>query len=63
MEMEVGGLFGLLLLIATVWAIVNVVQSDASTGGKVAWVVLLLLIPVITFLVWLFIGPRSVKRA
>jgi hypothetical protein len=52
-----------LLLIATVWAIVNVVQSDASTGGKVAWVVLLLLIPVITFLVWLFIGPRSVKRA
>ena len=35
--MEVGGIFGLLVLIADVWAIVNIFQSNASTGSKVVW--------------------------
>ena len=32
---EVSGLLGLLILIADVWAVINVVQSGASTGAKV----------------------------
>jgi hypothetical protein len=35
-----GGLLGLLILIADVWAIVNIFQSPASTGSKVLWTVL-----------------------
>jgi len=34
MGMEYGGLLGLLVLAADVWAIVNVLQSGASTGNK-----------------------------
>lgn len=61
MGIEVSGLFGLLVLIADVWAIVNIAQSAASTGRKVLWIVLVLLLPLLGFLLWLLLGPRSGK--
>ena len=59
MGIEVGGLLGLLLLIANVWAIVKTVQSRASTGAKVLWIVLILLLPLLGFLIWLLFGPKG----
>ena len=53
------GLFGLLLLIGDVWAIVNIFQSGASTERKVIWTVLVILLPLVGFLIWLFAGPRT----
>jgi hypothetical protein len=61
MGIEVGGLLGLLILIADVWAIVNVVGSAASTGSKVIWTVAILLLPVLGLIIWFFAGPRSAK--
>jgi hypothetical protein len=61
MNIEVGGFFGLLILIADVWAIVNVIGSRSSTGGKVLWTVLILLLPLVGFLIWLVAGPRTAK--
>ncbi len=61
MGIETGGLFGLLVLIADVWAIVNIAQSAASTGRKVLWIVLVLLLPLLGFILWLLLGPRSGK--
>jgi hypothetical protein len=63
MKIEVGGFFGLLLLIADVWAIVNVVGSRSSTGAKVLWTVLILLLPLVGFLIWLVAGPRTHQKA
>ncbi len=54
-----GGLLGLLVLIADIWALINVVQSGASTGGKVVWVLVILLLPILGFLAWLLFGPRG----
>jgi len=59
MGIEVGGLFGLLVLVADIWAIVKTVQSGASTGGKVLWIVVILLLPVLGFLLWLMFGPKG----
>lgn len=59
MEIKVGGFFGLMVLIADVWAIVNVFGSTASTTAKVVWTVLILLLPVLGFLIWLIAGPRT----
>lgn len=59
MGIEIGGLFGLLVLIADVWAIVKTVQSGASTGAKVFWIVLVLLLPVLGLIIWLLAGPRG----
>jgi hypothetical protein len=53
------GLFGLLVLIADVWAIVNVFQSNASTDRKVIWTVVVIVLPVLGFLIWLLAGPRT----
>tara|TARA_R110000787_G_scaffold102680_5_gene208746 strand:- start:12791 stop:12973 length:183 start_codon:yes stop_codon:yes gene_type:complete len=59
MVIEIGGLFGLLILIADVWAIVKTVNSTASTGVKVTWIVVILLLPVLGLLLWLLLGPRG----
>lgn len=53
------GLWGLLVLIADVWAIVSIVQSGASTGKKVFWTVLVIVLPVLGFILWLLLGPKS----
>lgn len=57
--LEVGGLFGLIILILNVYAIVKTVQSNASTGTKVVWIVVILLLPVLGLLLWLFLGPKG----
>jgi hypothetical protein len=59
MGIEVGGIIGLLVLVADVWAVVNVFQSRATTGAKVFWIVLILILPVFGLLVWLCAGPRG----
>ncbi len=57
--MEYTGLFGLLVLAADVWAIVNVAQSSSTTGAKVLWVVTILVLPILGFMIWLITGPRT----
>jgi len=59
MGIEVGGLFGLLLLVADIWAIVKTVQSGASTGAKVVWIALILLLPLLGLILWLVAGPKN----
>jgi len=61
MDLHVGGIFGLVILILDVWAIVNIVQSGASTGTKVLWIVLVLLLPLVGLIIWALLGPRSGK--
>ena len=56
-----GGVFSLIILIADVWAIVNVFQSSADTGRKVLWTVLVILLPVLGFILWYFLGPKTGK--
>lgn len=59
MGIEVGGLLGLIILVLDVWAIVKVIGSSASDGGKVLWVVLILLLPILGLILWFFLGPKS----
>ena len=58
MGIEVGGFFGLLLLIADVYAIVKTVQSSASTSAKVIWIVVILLLPLVGLIAWFLFGPK-----
>lgn len=63
MGVEVGGLLGLIVLVLDVWAIVSTIQSTADTGIKVMWIVIILILPVIGFILWLLLGPKSNKLA
>jgi hypothetical protein len=59
MELEIGGLLGLIWLIIVIWAIIKVAQSSAGTGAKLLWILLLLFFPVIGFIIWLLLGPKG----
>ena len=51
------GLVGLVHLIISIWAILNVLGSNASTLHKVLWSLFILFFPVIGLIVWFLAGP------
>ena len=53
------GFFALLVLIADIWAILNIFQSSESNGSKVLWIALVIVFPVIGFIVWYVAGPKG----
>jgi hypothetical protein len=57
--MEVSGILGVLVLIADVWAILNIFQSASSTGSKALWIALVLVLPLLGVIIWYFAGPRE----
>ena len=57
--LEISGLGGLLILALDIWAIVSIIGSAASTGKKVLWVLLVLILPILGFIIWLIAGPRA----
>lgn len=59
--MEVGGIFGLLVLIADIYAIIQIFQSSASTLAKVLWIVAVLVLPLLGLIIWFFFGPKAAK--
>ncbi|WP_374961497.1 PLDc N-terminal domain-containing protein [Spongiibacter tropicus] len=59
MELQITGLLGLLVFIADIWAILNIIQSRNSSGSKLLWIVLILLLPVLGLAIWFFAGPRE----
>lgn len=58
MGLEIGGLFGLIILIFDVWAILKVFQSGASNSAKVFWTILILLLPILGLFIWYIAGPK-----
>ncbi len=60
---ELSGFGGLLILALDLWAIISVFGSNASTGKKVLWTLLILFLPIIGFIAWFFLGPRAAQRS
>ncbi len=63
MGIEIGGILGLIILALDIWAIINIFGSGASTGAKVLWILLVLILPVIGLIIWLLAGPRGSRAA
>jgi hypothetical protein len=59
MRFEYGGILGLLILAGDIWAILNVFQSSESNGAKVAWTLVILVLPLLGLALWYFLGPRG----
>lgn len=57
--MHINGFWGVVHLALVIWAVVSIVQSGASTGHKVGWILLIALLPVLGFIIWLLLGPKS----
>ena len=60
--MEYAGFGGFIVLILNIWAIISIIGSSSSTGSKVLWTVLVLVLPILGFIIWLIAGPRSGQK-
>jgi hypothetical protein len=56
------GLVGLIILVLSIWAIINILKSNTEVGKKVLWVLLILFLPVIGLIIWALLGPRGNVR-
>jgi len=52
-------LWGLLILVGDIWAIIYFLQSSASTEKKLLWVIVVVLLPLVGLILWFFLGPRT----
>lgn len=52
-------LFGLIILILDIVAIVNVLTGSGSTGHKVLWTLLILFLPLIGLILYYLIGRKT----
>ena len=59
--MDIGyhGLWGLLILAADIWAIINIFQSSVSNEKKLIWIIVVVLLPLLGLILWYFLGPRG----
>jgi len=55
--MEITGLFGFLIFVADVWAILKIVKSSASDGKKALWIAIVVVLPLVGLILWYLMGP------
>jgi len=51
------GIFGIIVLLADVYAILQIAQSSVDTIKKAMWIVLVLVLPVLGLIIWYLAGP------
>ncbi|HEU4708912.1 MAG TPA: PLD nuclease N-terminal domain-containing protein [Methylophilaceae bacterium] len=56
-----GSIIGLLILIADIYAIVQIIQSSAQTSAKALWSLGVIIFPVLGLIVWYLAGPGRKK--
>lgn len=53
------GLLGILHLALVIWAAVSIINSSASQGRKVLWILVVLVFPVVGLILWFLLGPKG----
>lgn len=54
-----GGILGIVILVLDIVAILDIVKSSFSTGKKILWVVLVLILPLIGMIAYFLIGKKK----
>ena len=52
------GLFGIIILVLDIIAIIDVLKSSMDTGKKILWIVLIVLLPVIGLILYYLMGRK-----
>lgn len=60
MESIFWGAASLIVALLDIWALVSVWRSTKASGTKVAWTLLILILPLIGLAIWGIAGPRGV---
>lgn len=51
------GFFGLLILIADIYAILKIAQCRTGDGKKALWIAIVILFPIAGVIIWYLAGP------
>lgn len=51
--------FGIIIFVLDVWAIASVINTNSSTGTKILWILLILILPLVGLIIWYFAGPKA----
>jgi len=55
-------IFAVVVLLLDIWAIINIVGSNSSLMAKAGWIIGIVILPIVGFIVWYFVGPKSGGR-
>lgn len=53
------GIGSLIILILDIWALISILGSSEPPTTKLIWALVVILLPVLGLLLWLFLGPRG----
>jgi hypothetical protein len=56
------GFWALIHLALVVYALVQIFGSNADTGSKILWIVVVGLFPLVGLIIWFFAGPGTPKK-
>lgn len=59
LDVQTGGLLVLSLLCLDIWAAVSVVSSDRSPAVKASWIAVIVVLPILGLIAWIFAGPHE----
>lgn len=54
-----GSIFALIVLALDIWAVTKIISSTATTGRKILWILLILILPILGLIIWALAGPSS----
>lgn len=52
-------LLSLAVFVLDIWALVKTWGSSATTGTKIVWTLVILLLPFLGLILWFFLGPKN----
>jgi succinate dehydrogenase/fumarate reductase cytochrome b subunit len=56
---ELSGIFGFIIFALDVWAIIRIWNSKAEDFHKAVWIAVVVFMPLLGFIIWWFVGPKS----
>ena len=59
--MEYGGIFGFLILVLDVYAVLQIAASEGSNGRKALWIAIVVVLPILGLILWYLLGPKPVR--
>jgi len=54
-----GNIFGLIILVLDIIAIVDLFKSQKDTGKKILWLILILILPLIGLILYYLVGKKK----
>jgi hypothetical protein len=58
-DIQISGILGLLILVADIWAIINIAQARVDNIKKLLWILLIIFLPLLGVIIWWLAGPRG----